>query len=441
MKKVLILAYDFPPYVSVGGLRPYNWYKYFREFGVDPVVITRHWENKYGNALDYITASSNKQTVREESPMGLILRTPYKQTWSNRKLEQKGENYLRSLRKMNTAIHEFGQFIKITGPKKELYKEARRYLKNTKVDAIIATGDPFVLFYYAKKLSTEFNIPWIADYRDPWSQNKDYQLNKLYYSWNKRLEKKIVSSASSAVTVSDFLKIKLNELFPDKFISVLPNGYDPEVIDEIAQLPQITSKLTISFVGTIYVWHPWKSFIQVLSNLLEENHEIEIQLNLYGINIPDEVESYIQTFPEKTQNSIQIFPKIPNKELLNRIASENVMLLFNYYSFMGTKIFDYLGTRRKIILCYGNDPKALELKQKYYTMDEIDGVSKQLQADLIQETNSGIVVQDESHLKEVLIDLVQEFKETKRISCNSVGIENYSRKIQVQQLAELIKSL
>jgi hypothetical protein len=25
MKKLLILAYDFPPYVSVGGMRPYNW--------------------------------------------------------------------------------------------------------------------------------------------------------------------------------------------------------------------------------------------------------------------------------------------------------------------------------------------------------------------------------------------------------------------------------
>ncbi|MDY0217231.1 MAG: hypothetical protein RBS19_09780 [Bacteroidales bacterium] len=32
MEKVLILAYDFPLYVSVGGLRPYSWYKNFHEF-------------------------------------------------------------------------------------------------------------------------------------------------------------------------------------------------------------------------------------------------------------------------------------------------------------------------------------------------------------------------------------------------------------------------
>ena len=55
MKKVLILAYDFPPYVSVGGLRPHAWYKYLKEFGVEPIVVTRQWENVHGNHLDYIS--------------------------------------------------------------------------------------------------------------------------------------------------------------------------------------------------------------------------------------------------------------------------------------------------------------------------------------------------------------------------------------------------
>jgi len=41
MKRVLILAYDFPPYVSVGGLRPYAWYRYLHEFDVFPIVVTR----------------------------------------------------------------------------------------------------------------------------------------------------------------------------------------------------------------------------------------------------------------------------------------------------------------------------------------------------------------------------------------------------------------
>jgi hypothetical protein len=128
-----------------------------------------------------------------------------------------------------------------------------------------------------------------------------------------------------------------------------------------------------------------------------------------------------------------------NKELLEKLASDNVMLLFNYYSYMGTKIFDYLGIRRKIIMCYSNDPEANILKQKYYSIDESGSDSKQLQAELIDETNAGIIVKDATHLKEVIKELYSEFKENGCIACDSKGIEKYSRKIQVERLAEIIK--
>jgi hypothetical protein len=130
-----------------------------------------------------------------------------------------------------------------------------------------------------------------------------------------------------------------------------------------------------------------------------------------------------------------------NKELLEKLASDNVMLLFNYYSFMGTKIFDYLGIRRKIILCYENDPEANLLKQKYYHIDESGNESKQLQAELLHETNAGIIVKDAVHLKEVLKELYAEFQETGKIACDSIGIEKYSRKIQVERLAGIIKGM
>ena len=66
---------------------------------------------------------------------------------------------------------------------------------------------------------------------------------------------------------------------------------------------------------------------------------------------------------------------------------------------------------------------------------------KQLQADLINETNSGVIVKDAVHLKEVLEELYAEFEEKGFIACDSIGVEKYSRKIQVEKLAELIKEL
>src|SRR5690554_1218400 len=125
MKKVLILAYDFPPYVSVGGLRPYNWFKYLKEFGVEPIVITRQWSNAYGNELDYVAPSVSKETLIEEEEYGTVIRAPYFPSKSNRLLLEHGENRHRFFRKSLTAFDEIRQFLWISGPKKQDRKSTR----------------------------------------------------------------------------------------------------------------------------------------------------------------------------------------------------------------------------------------------------------------------------------------------------------------------------
>lgn len=440
MKKVLILAYDFPPYVSVGGLRPYNWLKYLKEFGVEPIVVTRQWENKHGNELDYISPSKSDAVIVEQIEYGTIIRAPYFPSLSNRMLLKYGEKKLRFIRKSLTALDEMRQFIWVSGPKKQLYYAAKTYLKNNQVDAIIATGDPFVLFSFASKLSEEFGIPWLADYRDPWSKNIDKKSNFSLKNFNTHFEKKLLSTSSGVITVSEFLKHDIVSLGINKPFHILPNGYDHELIEKTAKIEQSHDSLNIAFVGTIYEWHPWESFIEQFSDYIENNEGVEIKLNFYGINILKEVVDFTQHFPSKTQEAIVIFSKMPNAELLEKIADGNVMLLFNDHSILGTKIFDYLGVRRKIILCYSNDNEANALKDKYFRIDAVEGISQTLQADLIEETTSGIVVKDSKHLLQVLDDLWKEFSVSQKIECNPVGVERFSRKEQTEKLAEIIKN-
>jgi hypothetical protein len=229
-KRVLILAYDFPPYVSVGGLRPFNWYKYLLEFGIYPYVVTRQWENSHGNFLDYISESKSNLSLIENNAFGTIIRAPYKPNLSNRLLIKHGEKRYRIIRKSMTAYFEFLQFVVKTGPKVEIYHAAKQFLKENKVDVIIATGEPFILFDYASSLSKEFDIPWFADYRDPWSQNTAYSKSMFLKKWNRHFEKKIVSSSSQIITVSDFLKVTIESLIKDSPINILPNGYDPDAV-------------------------------------------------------------------------------------------------------------------------------------------------------------------------------------------------------------------
>lgn len=438
MKKTLILAYDFPPYVSVGGLRPFNWFKYLSEFGVEPVVITRQWKNTHGNELDYVAAGNSDRDEFEHLGQGTIIRTPYKPNLSNRLLLKYGTSRFRLLRKLVSAFYEVMQFVLPLGPKINIYKGARRYLKENKVDLIIATGDPFVLFHYANKLSNEFNIPWIADYRDPWSQDIPLQNKPILRWWSKLNEVRLLKKVSTVLTVSDFVSQKIAANYSNT-IHIIPNGYDPELIETASLISQQSNVLSIAYAGTIYNWHPIELFLKTFNQWVEQNRNYPIQLNFYGINNQHEVESMINSkFPLLNQ-VVVFYKRMSNEDLLNKMAKDNVLLLFNDYSFMGTKIYDYLGLRRFILFCFTNDQDALALKDKYYHIDESDSPNLSLQADLIQQTNSGMLIEDSSKLNVALTQLAEEFYSQGKVNCMSNNVGQFSRRERTRQLVEIIK--
>lgn len=439
MKKVLILAYDFPPYVSVGGLRPHNWFKYFKNFDVEPVVITRQWDNKYGNHLDYIAPSNLDQMIIETSELGTIIRTPYKPNLANKLHLKYGENKFKIIRKSISLFFEITQFIWVSGPKKELFYAADDYIKKNKIDVIIATGDPFVLFHFASKLSEKYDIPWIADYRDPWSFGLG-MTNVFLKSWNRFLEKKTIKNAVFITTVNNTF-VKNIKTITHKNIHLLPNGYDPEIIEELITGTPKNTVFTISFIGTIYKWNPVELFFKVLNNFVAINGANSVILNFYGINNPEEIDFFIINKYPNLKEVVKVTPRLPNEEVLLLASKSHLLLLFNYYSIIGTKIYDYIGLKIPILFCFSNDKKALKLREKYYKTTDYDGMALNIQQKVINEKNAGFIVKDTKHLLEVLNNCLQEFKETGTIKSTTKDSEEFSRKNQTGKLAELIKQI
>ena len=441
LKKVLIIAYDFPPYVSVGGLRPYSWYKYFKEFGIEPIVITRQWDNKYGNYLDYIAPSVTAENITEKTNMGSILRAPYFPNFANKLMLKYGDSKYRIIRKTITAFYEFAQFLFFVGPKSSIYFAANEYLSTNKVDVILATGDPFILFHYASKLSNKYNTPWIADYRDPWSQSKNNQKNIILKKCNEYFEKKTLKNVTLINTVNIFFKFQISRLIKNKQILLLPNGYDPEIIEIIKNIKQQNEILKIAYVGYIYDWHPLHSFLNVICNFIKNNKEVKLEINFFGINMEDKLKNMLLTEFKPLNNIINIHSKIPNSQLMQRLSKENIMLLFNYYAFPGTKIYDYIALNRLVLLCYTDDIEGNELKKQHYLYNDIDGLPNDCQEKLIRETNSGYIIKDSNELLITLERLYKEFIEKGFIKCNTINAEKYSRKHQVKELADIIKKI
>ncbi|MEJ2628853.1 MAG: hypothetical protein P8078_09880, partial [bacterium] len=49
------------------------------------------------------------------------------------------------------------------------YRKAKDIIKKYKIDTIITTSPPHSTQLIGLKLKKKFNIPWIADFRDPWT--------------------------------------------------------------------------------------------------------------------------------------------------------------------------------------------------------------------------------------------------------------------------------
>lgn len=444
--KVLILAYDFPPYVSVGGLRPYSWYKYLKQNGIDPVVISRQWENKHGSQFDYISSSSSSEVVVEESTLGTIIRTPYFANISNKLMLRYGANRFRLLRRIFSAYYELTQYVINIGPKVELYKAAKEYMKDNKVDLIIATGEPYVLFRYAHQLSKLSGVPWIADYRDSWVQKSRVQNNVLLRIWFSALEKKILKNCSRLITVSEYLAHQIAKNVKNKEIDIISNGYDLEYSEKTKMIHPDSAALSFALVGSVYEWHPIRSLLKVFSEFVSMKGRENIKLYFYGINVyansmQGELHELIaKEFPKLSAHCV-FNSKISNKELLIKLSTHHVMLLFNDYSIMGTKIFDYIGISRKILFCYENDDEAFDLKRKYFAMKEDNDAVNTLQIEVLRDTNSGIIVKDEKHLLNDLNKLYDEYQVTGTIACQSENTDKYSRKYRVAELAGIIKEI
>jgi hypothetical protein len=254
------------------------------------------------------------------------------------------------------------------------------------------------------------------------------------------LEKRTTSKANAITTVSSFFENQIRKQVPNTSFSIIPNGFDEQSMEQVEGITQGSEILRIAFVGTIYEWHPLTIVLETLNRWVTKFPERKIELHFYGTNKNRFISEVVNSQFPGLIDIVQIYPKLPNQELVQKLAEYNALLLFNYYAFMGTKIYDYLGLKRKILFCFTDDPESKKLKKRFYPLDT-DGAAETLQEELIVKTNAGILVSNADDLIEALNSLYLEHKEFGQIICNSTGTEQFSRRLQVARLADFVKNL
>jgi len=429
-KKVLIITYYWPP---AGGIPVQRWLKfakYLREYQWDPIIYT------VSNG-DYLKDDS----LLSEVPEGIEvihrpILEPYRLYWliasakkKNRygRVEMKPDQKATYFQKIalwlrgNVFIPDARRFW--IGPS---FRFLKKYLKTTKVDAIISTGPPHSMHIIGMKLFKELGIPWIADFRDPWTSMDYYQDLKLT-GWADRkhrwLEQEVIRTASKVTVVGNAMKEEF-EAKGSKQVVVLHNGFDENDFKLSAPV-LLDKKFSIVHVGSFFLRRNPIALWEALSKLNEENHPMmdDLEIKLVG-NVNESILGSINHFG--LNNYLNLVAQKPYKEVLTDIHAAQLLLL-PIDNFAGAKwvitgkVFEYLAVKRPILCIAPTDGDA---------------------AFVINSTESGKIFgfTDVNGIKKQLIQWYEEFRIGK-LNVNSKGIELYSRKGLTRELVAILNNL
>jgi len=284
---------------------------------------------------------------------------------------------------------------------------------------VFTNGTPHSVHLSGMALKRKFNLPWIADFRDPWTKIDYFEsmpLTSRSLRKHKQLEKEVVGSADICLTVSpswrdDFMTLSARRA------ECITNGYD-EKIESVNE-----KDFLISHVGSL---HGDRSLDEVLIafDLLvkkETAAQGKCKLVLVG-NVNSET---LQKINNNISSDRLILPGIVNHQEAKQWISKSSVLLLpinqtkDAVGRIPAKLFEYLSIKKPIAVLGTTEGDA---------------------ANIGNETKSGQCFDQDEYKK--LYEFFRGIRsQDEAIQLHFDGVDKYSRENTAKQLYTLIKSI
>jgi glycosyltransferase involved in cell wall biosynthesis len=424
-KKVLIITYYWPPAGGSGVQRWVKMAKYFSEQNWEPIVLCP--KNPEYPILD----NSFLDEVKDIQ----VLKT---KIWEpSRFLKKLGAKSAANLSggfitekkswKNDWAVFMRGNFF-IPDARKFWIKPSvnflKKYLSNHTIDAIISSGPPHSCHLIAFPIAQKFNIPWVADFRDPWT-NIDFYKDLHLTTWadkkHHELEKKVVQNADCVLVVGSTMKTEMDEIGAKKTI-IVTNGFDYDYNNLDLELDV---KFTITHVGTTGKNRNPRVLWLALQKIIAQNKNFaeDCLVQLVGLT-DDSVKTDIQNF--QLQNNVVISDLVPHKKAIQIQKNSIINLLIinqttNASGILTGKFFEYLSAQRPILAIGPTDGDV---------------------ATILKESKAGEIVsfEDVDTLISILLKFYTDFKNG-TLHQNNIDITAYSRKNLSKKVIDELNSL
>ena len=364
MKKVLIITYSWPPAGGIGVLRCLKFVKYLRDFGWEPVVLTA--ENPSYQFLDYDNLNEVPEGIEiHKVPIFEPINAFKKIT--GRKKDTPLQNITNNSAQKRSFIDKFGMWVRgnffIPDARsawiKPCVKYIDNYLENNHIDAVLTDGPPHTNTVIGMRISQKHNIPWLADFQDPWTQVDYYSelyIGKRADRIHRALEQEVFQTAKKITVASPSWKKDL-ESIGGKNVDVIYYGFDE------TDFVEFSAKEEDSFVifhgGLLGQDRNPETFFSVLSDLINLHPVLgnKIKLKFAG-----EVDLTVKNSLKKYNllEYTELMGMIPRKQVIREYEKASLLLLpinkaDNAAGRIPGKLFEILRTGKNILVLGPDD--------------------------------------------------------------------------------------
>lgn len=382
-KKVLLVAFDFPPRRTGGVYRPVALTRYLLNHGwqatvLTPAALTLSW---WTPASPVSQLDIEDQTLMEKVPPKVhVLRTGYVNVarWDHKTastLRNMGALRPVSLRAgqslVDRLLRSLGRWVRsilyfpdpTIGWVPFAVVRAIREYRRQRYDLIYTTSPPRSGCVVGLSLKWLLRIPWVLEFRDPWfpppgeAPIAGHEVKPVREKFERWLLALLLRHADVVVAVTPGHAQELQQAYrlPAHKVAMVRNGFDEEDFRSTHDANRnffAPRCVHLSHFGTIYPGFSG-SFFSALAELVRESPEVKNRLRIHIFGYPDADVTQYASQPE-LQDVVQLHSFVKHTDALKAMRSSHFLLLFYAHRYISRacvpgKIYEYLRSGRPIL--------------------------------------------------------------------------------------------